>query len=297
MQTFLVHAGYLALILFGFVEACSIPISSEITFGFAGVLAYQGHLNLALVIIIGSLAELAGSFASYGVGRKGGRPAVERFGRYVLITQRDLDRAERFFAGRGAWAVLIARLLPVLRAFAGLVAGIVEVPVAQFALFNVIGTVVWAAALSSIGYAVGSAWTSVSKYLSIGGYVIVLLVVAAMAAVVVLRLREFRRERAVGAAYGLEPGAPGTASPETGSTGTGSTGTGSTGTGSTGSAATGVADAGPAASVATGADGAPPQRARHSARAQGALPAQDPSRPKDLQAPPPTSHRRTSRRH
>jgi membrane protein DedA with SNARE-associated domain len=292
MQTFLVHAGYLALILFGFVEACSIPISSEITFGFAGVLAYQGHLNLALVIIIGSLAELAGSFASYGVGRKGGRPAVERFGRYVLITQRDLDRAERFFAGRGAWAVLIARLLPVLRAFAGLVAGIVEVPVAQFALFNVIGTVVWAAALSSIGYAVGSAWTSVSKYLSIGGYVIVLLVVAAMAAVVVLRLREFRRERAVGAAYGLEPGAPGTASPETGSTGTGSTGTGSTG-----SAATGVADAGPAASVATGANGAPPQRARHSARAQGALPTQDPSRPKDLQAPPPTSHRRTSRRH
>jgi membrane protein DedA with SNARE-associated domain len=278
MQTFLVHAGYLALILFGFVEACSIPISSEITFGFAGVLAYQGHLNLALVIIIGSLAELAGSFASYGVGRKGGRPAVERFGRYVLITQRDLDRAERFFAGRGAWAVLIARLLPVLRAFAGLVAGIVEVPVAQFALFNVIGTVVWAAALSSIGYAVGSAWTSVSKYLSIGGYVIVLLVVAAMAAVVVLRLREFRRERAVAAAYGLEPGAPGTAS--------------------AGTAVTGVADAGPAASAATGADGGPPQRARHSARAQGGtLPAQDPARPKDLQAPPPTSHRRTSRRH
>jgi membrane protein DedA with SNARE-associated domain len=278
MQTFLVHAGYLALILFGFVEACSIPISSEITFGFAGVLAYQGHLNLALVIIIGSLAELAGSFASYGVGRKGGRPAVQRFGRYVLITQRDLDRAERFFAGRGAWAVLIARLLPVLRAFAGLVAGIVEVPVAQFALFNLIGTVVWAAALSSIGYAVGSAWTSVSKYLSIGGYVIVLLVVAAMAAVVVLRLREFRRERAVAAAYGLEPGAPETASTATSSTGTAGT------------------DAGPAASAATGADGAP-QRARHSARAQGTLPAQDPSRPKDLQAPPPTSHRRTSRRH
>jgi membrane protein DedA with SNARE-associated domain len=293
MQTFLVHAGYLALILFGFVEACSIPISSEITFGFAGVLAYQGHLNLALVIIIGSLAELAGSFASYGVGRKGGRPAVERFGRYVLITQRDLDRAERFFAGRGAWAVLIARLLPVLRAFAGLVAGIVEVPMAQFALFNLIGTVVWAAALSSIGYAVGSAWTSVSKYLSIGGYVIVVLVVAAMAAVVVLRLREFRRERAVGAAYGLEPGAPGTANPETANTAASSTRT----------AGTGVADAGPASSAATGADGAPqgtdgaPQRARHSARAQGTLPAQDPPRPKDLQAPPPTSHRRTSRRH
>jgi membrane protein DedA with SNARE-associated domain len=222
MQTFLTHAGYLALILFGFVEACSIPISSEITFGFAGVLAYQGHLNLALVIIIGSLAELAGSFASYGVGRVGGRPTVERFGRYVLITRRDLDRAERFFAGRGAWAVLIARLLPVVRAFAGIAAGIVEVPVPQFALFNVVGTVVWAAALSGIGYAVGSTWSTVSKYLSIGGYVIVVLVVAAMVTIVAVRLREFRRERAGALAAGLEPpaaGAAGLEPPAAGGTG------------------------------------------------------------------------------
>lgn len=199
MQTFLTHAGYLALILFGIVEACCVPISSEITFGFAGVLAAQhDHLSLALVIIIGSLAELVGSFISYAVGRKGGRPAVQRYGRYVLITSRDLDRAERFFAGKGAWAVLIVRLIPVLRAFGGLVSGIVEVPVAQFAIFNTIGTVIFATVLSSIGYAVGSAWASVSKDLSIGGYVIVALIVVAVAAVIVLRLREFRRERAAG---------------------------------------------------------------------------------------------------
>lgn len=198
MQMFLTHAGYLALILFGVVEACCVPISSEITFGFAGVLAYQGHLNLALVIIIGSLAELVGSFISYGVGRKGGRPAVQRYGRYVLITSRDLDRAERFFAGKGAWAVLVVRLIPVLRAFGGLVSGIVEVPVAQFTIFNAIGTVIFASVLSSIGYGVGSAWDSVSKDLSIGGYIIVVLVVVAVATVIVLRLREFRRERAAG---------------------------------------------------------------------------------------------------
>jgi membrane protein DedA with SNARE-associated domain len=199
MQSFLTHAGYLALILFGVVEACCVPISSEITFGFAGVLAAQhDHLSLPLIIIVGSLAELAGSFISYAVGRKGGRPAVQRYGRYVLITSRDLDRAERFFAGKGAWAVLIVRLIPVLRAFGGLVSGIVEVPVAQFAIFNTIGTVIFATVLSSIGYAVGSAWTGVSKDLSIGGYLIVVVVVLALAAVVVLRLREFRRERAAG---------------------------------------------------------------------------------------------------
>ncbi|HEX5292785.1 MAG TPA: DedA family protein [Streptosporangiaceae bacterium] len=199
MQSFLTHTELLALILFGIVEACCVPISSEITFGFAGVLAaQQGHLSLPVVIIVGTLAELIGSFISYAVGRKGGRPAVERYGRYVLITSRDLDRVERFFAGKGAWAVLIVRLLPVLRAFGGLVSGIVEVPVAQFAIFNAIGTLIFATALSGIGYGVGSAWTRVSKDLSIGGYVIVVLVVLAVAAVIVLRLREFRRERAAG---------------------------------------------------------------------------------------------------
>ena len=78
MESFLTSAGYAALILLCFLEAACIPISSEITFGFAGVLAYQGHLNLALVIIIGSLAELAGSYASYAVGRVGGKPLVQQ---------------------------------------------------------------------------------------------------------------------------------------------------------------------------------------------------------------------------
>ena len=106
MESFLTSAPYAALILFGFLEAACIPISSEVTFGFAGVLAYQGHLNLVLVIIIGSLAELAGSYASYAVGRVGGKPLVHKLGRYVLVTQGDVDRAERFLAGRGSWAIV-----------------------------------------------------------------------------------------------------------------------------------------------------------------------------------------------
>src|SRR5580692_7018064 len=115
MESFLTSAGYAALILFGFLEAACIPISSEITFGFAGVLAYQGHLNLALVIIIGSLAELAGSYTSYWLGR------------YVLVTESDIDRAERFLTGRGAWAVPVGRMLPFVRAFTSIVAGLVRI--------------------------------------------------------------------------------------------------------------------------------------------------------------------------
>jgi membrane protein DedA with SNARE-associated domain len=193
MQTFLTDAGYWALIIFAFVEACCIPISSEITFGFAGVLAFDHKLSLALVIIIGSLAEFAGSYTSYAIGRKGGRRTVERFRRYVLMTRRDVERAEGFFAGRGAWAVTVGRVLPLVRAFTGLVAGLVEVPAGPFAIFNMIGTVIWASALSLIGYSLGSDWNKIEKSLSYFGYAIVGLVIVALVA---HKLHQLRKERA-----------------------------------------------------------------------------------------------------
>src|SRR5262249_24840563 len=165
MESYLTSAGYAALILFGFLEAACIPISSEITFGFAGVLAYQGHLNLALVIIIGSLAELGGPYAFYWVGRIGGRPLVDKIGRYVLVTQSDVDRAERFLEGRGAWAIPVARMLPFVRAFTSIVAGLVRIPAIRFGILSLIGTVLYAAAVASLGYALGSAWQRVSHRL------------------------------------------------------------------------------------------------------------------------------------
>ena len=194
MESFLTSAGYAALILFAFLEAACIPISSEITFGFAGVLAYQGHLNLALVIIIGSLAELAGSYTSYAVGRLGGKPLVHRLGRYVLVTESDIDRAERFLTGRGAWAVPVGRMLPFIRAFTSIVAGLVRIPAARFGVLSLLGTVIYAAALSCIGYGLGSAWQSVSHGLTIVGYGLFAVLVIAIVGFVVYRFRQFRRE-------------------------------------------------------------------------------------------------------
>ena len=196
MQGFLTHAGYPAIILLAFLEACCIPISSEVIFGFAGVLAYQGHLNLALVIIIGTLAEMAGSYVSYTVGRVAERPAIERLGRYVLITRTDINRTERFMNGHGGWTIPVGRAVPVLRSFTSLVAGFAGVSALRFGVLNLIGTVAYVAAMSSIGYAVGPAWNRVAHDLSIGGYVIVGLIAAAIAIFVVLRLRELRRESA-----------------------------------------------------------------------------------------------------
>ena len=198
MESFLTHWGYAALIVCGFLEACCIPISSEITFGFAGVLAYQGHLNLALVIIIGTLAEMAGSYTSYAVGRVGERPVVERIGKYALVTRKDIDRAERFFAGRGAWTVAVGRMLPVIRAFISLVAGLVEVPAVRFGILSLIGTAIYATVFSVLGYALGSTWHTVSHYVSVGSYVFVILVVLVLAGLIVYRLRELRRENSAG---------------------------------------------------------------------------------------------------
>jgi membrane protein DedA with SNARE-associated domain len=196
MESFLIHAGYAAVILFGFLEACCVPIPSEVTFGFAGVLAGQGHLNLALVIIAGTLAELAGSYVSYGVGRVAERPAVERLGRYLLITKADLDRTERFLAGRGAWAIPVGRALPFVRSFTSVVAGFAGVRALRFGVLSLIGTLVYASVIASIGYGVGSAWHTVAHDLSVAGYVVAALVVAAIVAFVLIRVRAFRREEA-----------------------------------------------------------------------------------------------------
>jgi membrane protein DedA with SNARE-associated domain len=252
MESFLASHVYLALILFGFLEAACIPISSEITFGFAGVLAYQGHISLAAVIIIGSLAELGGSYASYFVGRLGGRPLVQKLGRYVLVTESDVNRAERFLEGRGAWAIPVGRMLPFVRAFTSIVAGLVRIPAGRFGILSLIGTVIYAAALSSIGYGLGSAWKSVNKGLTYVGYILFALIVVAIVGFVLYRLRQFRREDQLRRS---NPAVPGSGVPGPGVPGPGVPGPGVPGSGVPGS---GVAGSGAAGSGFPGPDGPGP---------------------------------------
>jgi membrane protein DedA with SNARE-associated domain len=201
MESFLIHWGYAAVFLFGFLEACCVPIPSEITFGFAGAVAggafaSQGHLNIVGVIVVGTVAELLGSLVAYGVGRAGERPLVHKFGRYLLITQADIDRAERFVAGRGIWAIPLGRALPVVRTFVSIVAGFIEVPLLLFAFLSLLGTAIWVTAISLAGYAVGGAWRTFAHGIALAGYAIAAVVVLGIAAFVVYRLREFRHEAA-----------------------------------------------------------------------------------------------------
>lgn len=196
MQNFLMQAGLAAVFLFGFLEACCVPIPSEITFGFAGVLAGEGRLNIVAVIVVGTVAELAGSMVAYGIGRVGGRPLVHRFGRYLLITRGDMDRAERFFVGRGMWGVPVGRALPVVRTFVSIVSGFIEMPVMLFGVLSLIGTAIWVTAIALVGYAVGNTWESIAKGISDAGYVIVAVAVVGIAVFVVHRVRALRAEDA-----------------------------------------------------------------------------------------------------
>ena len=215
MQSFLVSHAIYAIVLFGVLEAMCVPISSELTFLLGGAVASGAipgthqHPSLALVIILGTLAELVGSYISYYVGRVGGKPLVRRWGRYVLVTESDVARAERFLVGRGVWALPVARMLPFVRAFASIVAGFVDIPPVRFGVLSLIGTLVYVVALSSIGYSLGGEWSKINHSLSLATYILVAVVVVAVIGFVIYRLREFRREGAAARAPATStPGRP-----------------------------------------------------------------------------------------
>jgi membrane protein DedA with SNARE-associated domain len=206
MESYLVSHAIYAVVLFGVLEAMCVPISSELTFLLGGAVASgaipgtEQHPSLLLVIVLGTLAELVGSYISYWIGRAGGKPLVHRWGRYLLITESDVARAERFLVGRGAWALPVARMLPFIRAFASIVGGLVDIPPLRFGVLSGIGTLVYVVVLSSIGYKIGGQWTKVNHSLSMITYIVVAVVVVAVIGFVVLRVREFRREAAAAAA-------------------------------------------------------------------------------------------------
>jgi membrane protein DedA with SNARE-associated domain len=176
-------------------EAACIPIPSEVTVGYAGFLASTGRLNLAVIIILATLGETVGAFISYAIGRYGGRAFVDRFGRYVLLSHADLDRAEDWFQRHGDWGVAVGRVVPLVRTFIALPAGVAEMPLLRFGLFTAAGSLVWIGALAGAGDALGSKWSKLTHGFSVAGYVVVALVVVAIAAFLLHRWRQLRAER------------------------------------------------------------------------------------------------------
>lgn len=202
MTHLLLTWGYIALFGATVLAAMGIPTGSELAIAYAGALAsgHVGgsghHLNLAVVIVLATLGELVGSFAGYGIGRFGGRTVVERLGRYVLLTNADLDRAERLFARHGEPVVFFGRFIPLVRSLVGLAAGLAEMTAAKFAVFTALAAAIWCAVFALLGDALGTSWDKVVHNVSIAGFVIAAVVVMAVVVLFVRRLRTLRAERA-----------------------------------------------------------------------------------------------------
>jgi membrane protein DedA with SNARE-associated domain len=208
MEHVLATWGYAALFGITLISSLGIPVGAEVATGYAGALASgqltsaHDHLDLGIVILMAVLGELVGSTAGYLVGRFGGRPLVDALGKYVLLTHRDLDRAEAWFARRGEAFVLFGRFIPLLRSFVSLAAGLGEMAFGKFLAFTVVGCAAWCAALASIGYSLGASWHSVIHDFSDAGYVLAALFVVAVIALFVHRVSVVRAERAAHAVPG-----------------------------------------------------------------------------------------------
>jgi membrane protein DedA with SNARE-associated domain len=209
MEHFLETWGYLAVFVLSFISSMGLPVGAEVAIIYGGVLASNQitnephHLNLVVVIAVAVLAEVLGSFAGYLIGYFGGRPLVDKVGKYVLLTHKDLDRAEAWFDRRGEPVVLFGRFIPLLRSFVSFAAGLGEMAIAKFALFTVIGCAVWCAALTTIGYELASSYKHLLKGFSDAGYVLAALAVLAVVVLFVHRVREVRAERSVQAVQGM----------------------------------------------------------------------------------------------
>ncbi len=153
-------AGYLGIAGLMAVESACIPLPSEVIMPFAGYLASTGRFSLVLAATAGALGCNLGSTLAYVVGARGGRPLVEQWGRYILLNPGDLDRAERFFRRFGGPAVLIGRLLPVVRTFIALPAGMARMPQLPFQFYTFLASWPWCYALAYVGYLLGERWDS-----------------------------------------------------------------------------------------------------------------------------------------
>jgi membrane protein DedA with SNARE-associated domain len=153
-------AGYPGVLLLMAIESACIPLPSEIIMPFAGYLVYTGRFNLWAVAAVGALGCNLGSLVAYLVGYYGGRPLVERYGSYILLSQRELDHTEHFFQRWGSATVFVSRMLPAVRTFIALPAGVARMPQLRFHLYTFIGSFPWCLGLAWVGMKLGERWDS-----------------------------------------------------------------------------------------------------------------------------------------
>ncbi|MCX6829426.1 MAG: DedA family protein [candidate division Zixibacteria bacterium] len=173
--------GYLGIVVTMGIESACIPLPSEIIMPFSGSLVSGGRFTMLGVSVAGALGCVLGSVVAYLAGYYGGRPFLEKYGKYILLSKKDIDTAEHWTRKYGDTAIFVSRLLPVVRTFISLPAGIARMNFIKFVLFTFLGSLPWCWALAYIGKVLGDNWTTLGKYFHQADIVIGLFIVAGIA--------------------------------------------------------------------------------------------------------------------
>jgi len=166
--------GYGGVIFLMAVESAGVPLPSEVILPFAGYLVFKGNLQLWYVAIAGAVGCVIGSVIAYAAGMYGGRPLVEKYGKYILISKHDLDIADRWFHKHGDITVFTGRLLPVIRTFISLPAGIARMNFISFIFYTFTGSFIWSLLLTWIGFKLGQKWDILGPYFHRFDYLILI---------------------------------------------------------------------------------------------------------------------------
>jgi membrane protein DedA with SNARE-associated domain len=163
----IVSGGYASVVLLMAIQSACIPIPSEVIMPLAGYALAHTQLDLVILATLASLASNLGSIPAYWVGARGGRPMVERYGSYMLLSRRDLDLVDRFFAHYGSITVLIGRMLPIVRTFIAFPAGVAKMNQLRFHIYTFIGSWPWCYALAYVGMKLGAKWNTDPRFKAI----------------------------------------------------------------------------------------------------------------------------------
>jgi membrane protein DedA with SNARE-associated domain len=156
--------GYTMVVLLMAIQSACIPIPSEVIMPLAGYALAHTQVQLILLATLASLASNLGSIPAYWVGARGGRPMVERYGRYLLLSKRDLDMADKFFSRYGSITVLVGRMLPIVRTFIAFPAGIARMNQVRFHIYTFVGSFPWCYVLAYIGMKLGARWNTDPRF-------------------------------------------------------------------------------------------------------------------------------------
>jgi membrane protein DedA with SNARE-associated domain len=173
--------GYAGIIIAMMIESASIPLPSEIIMGISGYLVYKGEMNLILAALAGAVGNVIGSTIMYYLGSKGGRPIIKRYGKFLHITDDKFDKVDKWFEKFGDKFVFVSQLLPVIRTFVSLPAGILRIKFSRFIFYTFTGAFIWCLALAYVSSLFGEQWEKIADYLKPFEYFIIFAILAAVA--------------------------------------------------------------------------------------------------------------------